>query len=386
MREMFDAIAPRYDLVNRVMTFRLDVRWRRRAVEALALPAGQPRCSTWPAAPATCASTSPPPAASRSRSTCQPRDAARRPQRRAAGAGRHPAPARGRRRRRRRHVRLRAAQPRRAAGVLRRARASRAPRRTHRPARRRRARATAWCALGHSIYFGKVVPRSRRVAVRPGGVPLPAPQRRLPAAARRDGGAAAARRVRRRDATACSRSASAQLLTGTAARLPDRPDAGRHSSRRRRDPRRSTSTTSPAATGSCSSATASASPGAASPPGSRSTTCRRCSAAIDHVDETGFDGARPGVGPVAPRLGAVRARAAPGEAVVPAVVVGKGADGSLLGHTIDGADEALAPPVAAAGPTADAYTIEPVTPIERLPRRRRRGPRRGARRSGSSRR
>ena len=34
VREMFDAIAPRYDLVNRVMTFRLDVRWRRRAVEA----------------------------------------------------------------------------------------------------------------------------------------------------------------------------------------------------------------------------------------------------------------------------------------------------------------------------------------------------------------
>ena len=37
---MFDAIAPRYDLVNRVMTFRLDGRWRRRAVEALDLPVG----------------------------------------------------------------------------------------------------------------------------------------------------------------------------------------------------------------------------------------------------------------------------------------------------------------------------------------------------------
>src|SRR5918997_1360244 len=37
VREMFDAIAPRYDLVNRVMTFRLDVRWRRRAVRSLDL-------------------------------------------------------------------------------------------------------------------------------------------------------------------------------------------------------------------------------------------------------------------------------------------------------------------------------------------------------------
>ena len=37
---MFDAIAPRYDLVNRVMTFRLDVRWRKRAVRDLHLPAG----------------------------------------------------------------------------------------------------------------------------------------------------------------------------------------------------------------------------------------------------------------------------------------------------------------------------------------------------------
>lgn len=40
VRGMFDAIAPRYDLVNRIMTFRMDVRWRRRTVESLALPAG----------------------------------------------------------------------------------------------------------------------------------------------------------------------------------------------------------------------------------------------------------------------------------------------------------------------------------------------------------
>jgi demethylmenaquinone methyltransferase/2-methoxy-6-polyprenyl-1,4-benzoquinol methylase len=40
VREMFDVIAPRYDLVNRVMTLRLDVRWRRNAVKSLELPPG----------------------------------------------------------------------------------------------------------------------------------------------------------------------------------------------------------------------------------------------------------------------------------------------------------------------------------------------------------
>jgi demethylmenaquinone methyltransferase/2-methoxy-6-polyprenyl-1,4-benzoquinol methylase len=38
VRAMFDAIAPRYDLVNRIMTFRMDVGWRRKAVRSLGLP------------------------------------------------------------------------------------------------------------------------------------------------------------------------------------------------------------------------------------------------------------------------------------------------------------------------------------------------------------
>ncbi|MGK2930095.1 MAG: ubiquinone/menaquinone biosynthesis methyltransferase [Acidimicrobiales bacterium] len=37
VRAMFDTIAPRYDLVNRIMTFRLDVGWRRKAIGSLGL-------------------------------------------------------------------------------------------------------------------------------------------------------------------------------------------------------------------------------------------------------------------------------------------------------------------------------------------------------------
>jgi demethylmenaquinone methyltransferase/2-methoxy-6-polyprenyl-1,4-benzoquinol methylase len=40
VRSMFDRIAPRYDLVNRLLTFRMDVGWRRRTVASLELTPG----------------------------------------------------------------------------------------------------------------------------------------------------------------------------------------------------------------------------------------------------------------------------------------------------------------------------------------------------------
>ena len=40
VRSMFDRIAPRYDMLNRIMTFGLDVRWRRRSIDVLGLPRG----------------------------------------------------------------------------------------------------------------------------------------------------------------------------------------------------------------------------------------------------------------------------------------------------------------------------------------------------------
>lgn len=40
VRGLFDTISPRYDLVNRVMTFRMDVGWRRRAIRELHLTPG----------------------------------------------------------------------------------------------------------------------------------------------------------------------------------------------------------------------------------------------------------------------------------------------------------------------------------------------------------
>ena len=41
VRTMFDRIAPRYDALNRIMTMGLDQRWRRIALDAVALQAGE---------------------------------------------------------------------------------------------------------------------------------------------------------------------------------------------------------------------------------------------------------------------------------------------------------------------------------------------------------
>ena len=40
VRRLFDTISPRYDLLNRLITFGLDAGWRRRTVRDLALPSG----------------------------------------------------------------------------------------------------------------------------------------------------------------------------------------------------------------------------------------------------------------------------------------------------------------------------------------------------------
>jgi isochorismate synthase len=87
-----------------------------------------------------------------------------------------------------------------------------------------------------------------------------------------------------------------------------------------------------------------------------------CLASIEHVDESAGACTGPGAGPVA--IGSVPFRpGSAGELIVPTVVVGKGADGRRWVTTIDDAHEDLAPP-RPPEPSASAYRIEPVTPVE----------------------
>ena len=111
VREMFDAIAPRYDMVNRIMTFRLDVRWRRKTVRDLALPAGSVVLDLASGTGDLCIDLREAGLTPISMDLCYGMLAADR-----SGAprmpGRHPPPAGTRRIGRRGHVRVRAPQPR----------------------------------------------------------------------------------------------------------------------------------------------------------------------------------------------------------------------------------------------------------------------------------
>ena len=346
---MFDAIAPRYDLVNRVMTFRLDVRWRRRpsrslrprrpARSSLDLASGTGDLCVELAAAGTCA---------RCRSTC-PSGCCTPTAAGAPGAGRHPAPARARRRGRRGHLRLRPAQPRRARAVLRRAgrgscgragasRCSTSPRRR-----------TRCCGWGHGIYFGRVVPADRRAAVRPGRLPLPA-EAAWPTCptAGRDARRGSVGRVRRRPARACCRGGITQLSPATGhdgMRAVTRPPRAATS----------TSTASPAATATCSSATGSGWPGGAS---------RRGSPLADVARGAGRHRARrrrraARLRPGSPRCAALPARRRRRAGRSPPSSSARGRTATRWITTIDGADARPGVPAPAAADRAGAFSVAP---------------------------
>ena len=206
VRTMFDAIAPRYDLVNRIMTFRMDVRWRRRTVESLDLASRRDRARPG------LRHRRPLPRAQRRRPAADRRrpvlrDARRGPHRCPARARRRLGPPPARRRRRRGHLRVRAAQLRQPPSLLRRARADRAARGPHRPPRGGRATEPV-PSLGPRRLLREGGAPGRRAPVRPGRLPLPAPIGRLPPRARCDAGRSSAPPASRTSSAACCRSAS----------------------------------------------------------------------------------------------------------------------------------------------------------------------------------
>ena len=311
MRSMFDAIAPRYDLVNRIMTFRMDVGWRRRD-RARARPGRRElvldlACGTgdlcrelaaaglrpiWrrPVASGCCA-------AARTR--------------RAARPGRHPPPARPDGSVDGVDVRVRPAQPRRPRAFFAELGRVVRPRWADRPARRRdpAQRLVRW---GHGIYFGKVVPRIG------GWLSDPAAYRYLP------------RRVAYLPPpadmlTSCGGQgsptpptpSSAAASPSCSAAPPTTADACRHPSSPTTPPRRSTSATSPGVTATCSCATASVSAGrGVAARAFNGTRVPALLASIEHDDRTRR---RRGASPRSPSAGCRTTRRRRARLIVPAV-------------------------------------------------------------------
>ena len=176
---MFDRIAPRYDLLNRILTFRLDVSWRRTAVHSLELVSGARvldlACGTGDLCRTLAADRLP-----ADRCRLLRRHARRRAHRRAAGAGptrtRLPFPTSARRA----HVRVRAPKLRRPRSGAFRVRAGSPAEGPHRADRRERTDERARACRARVVVpprravRGRPALRPQRLCVPPGVHGLPA--------------------------------------------------------------------------------------------------------------------------------------------------------------------------------------------------------------------
>ena len=223
--------------------------------------------------------------------------------------------------------------------------------------------------------------------------PIPPPTatsrspRRLPAAVGRDGRAAASRRVRRRDRTGC------HARRGPAARRQPRRSSRtglmRAVTRRADDATRALdlNDVAPRRRVPVRPGRSRRSPGAGSRPGSRSTACRRCSVRSTTSTRPASTVLAP-VSARSPSDGCRSPRAVAGEAVVAGGRrrqgrrrLGAGSPASTTASTATARRRRS--PLATAGVLHDRAASRPVAAV---PRRRRRGARRGTRRDGSSRR